>query len=130
MFTDIEGSTRLLDQLGVEAYRDAVAEHRRIVREACARHAGYEVDTEGDSFVYAFQSAQTEEKVLRLNVNSTDITYLDPALNFDSYRRRVEAMTCAMLLSYPNKAGPANARLHPEVATGFPQVSGNGKTFT
>ena len=58
MFTDIEGSTRLLEELGTEAYRDALAEHRRIVREACARHAGYEVDTEGDSFFYAFRSAQ------------------------------------------------------------------------
>ena len=58
VFTDIEGSTRLLEQLGVEAYRAALGEHRRIVRQACAGHDGYEVDTEGDSFFYAFQSAQ------------------------------------------------------------------------
>ena len=58
VFTDIEGSTRLLEQLGVDAYRDALAEHRRIVREACARQAGYEVDYEGDAFFYAFASAQ------------------------------------------------------------------------
>jgi predicted ATPase/class 3 adenylate cyclase len=58
VFTDIEGSTRLLEELGTEGYREALAEHRRIVREACARHAGYEVDTEGDAFFYAFQSAQ------------------------------------------------------------------------
>jgi class 3 adenylate cyclase len=35
VFTDIEGSTRLLEQLGVDAYGKALAEHRRIVREAC-----------------------------------------------------------------------------------------------
>jgi predicted ATPase/class 3 adenylate cyclase len=58
VFTDIEGSTRLLEQLGVEAYREALGEHRRIVRQACARHGGYEVDTEGDAFFYAFQRAQ------------------------------------------------------------------------
>jgi predicted ATPase len=59
VFTDIEGSTRLLEQLGVEAYGAALAEHRRIVRDACARHDGYEVDYEGDAFFYAFASAQS-----------------------------------------------------------------------
>ena len=58
VFTDIEGSTRLLEELGTEGYRAALGEHRRIVREACSRYDGYEVDTEGDSFFYAFGSAQ------------------------------------------------------------------------
>ena len=58
VFTDIEGSTRLLEELGVDAYREALAEHRRVVREACSRHHGYEVDYEGDAFFYAFASAQ------------------------------------------------------------------------
>jgi predicted ATPase len=57
VFTDIEGSTRLLYELGQDAYQEALAEHRRIVREACAHQAGYEVDCEGDSFFYAFSSA-------------------------------------------------------------------------
>jgi len=55
VFTDIEGSTRLLHELGAEAYRDALAEHRRLVREAFA--SGYEVDEEGDAFFYAFPTA-------------------------------------------------------------------------
>ena len=58
VFTDIEGSTRLLDALGPDAYREALAEHRRVVREAFARHDGYEVDYEGDAFFYAFASAR------------------------------------------------------------------------
>jgi predicted ATPase len=58
VFTDIEGSTRLLHELGQDAYRGALAEHRRIVREAFARHDGYEVDYEGDAFFYAFASAR------------------------------------------------------------------------
>ena len=58
VFTDIEGSTRLLEELGVEGYRSALAEHRRVVREACASYQGYEVDYEGDAFFYAFASAQ------------------------------------------------------------------------
>ena len=37
VFTDIEGSTRLLEELGTDAYKDALSEHRRIVREACSR---------------------------------------------------------------------------------------------
>jgi predicted ATPase/class 3 adenylate cyclase len=58
VFTDIEGSTRLLEELGTDGYRDALVEHRRIVRDACSRYEGYEVDYEGDAFFYAFSSAQ------------------------------------------------------------------------
>jgi class 3 adenylate cyclase len=50
VFTDIEGSTRLLQELGRDAYLAALDEQRRIVRAACARHDGYEVDTAGDRF--------------------------------------------------------------------------------
>src|SRR5436853_5942316 len=53
LFTDIEGSTRLLHELG-DAYADALAEHRRVLREAFARHGGVEVDTQGDAFFVAF----------------------------------------------------------------------------
>ena len=57
LFTDIEGSTRLLAELGAEAYEEALADHRRLLREAFARHGGVEVDTQGDAFFYAFPSA-------------------------------------------------------------------------
>ena len=57
LFTDIEGSTRLLHELG-EAYADALAEHRRVLREAFARHGGVEVDTQGDAFFVAFARAK------------------------------------------------------------------------
>jgi predicted ATPase/class 3 adenylate cyclase len=56
LFTDIEGSTRLLAELG-DAYADALAEHRRVVRAALARHGGVEVDTQGDGFFVAFTDA-------------------------------------------------------------------------
>jgi len=42
LFTDIEGSTRLLRELG-SGYADALAEHRRILREAFRRHGGVEL---------------------------------------------------------------------------------------
>jgi predicted ATPase/class 3 adenylate cyclase len=57
VFTDIEGSTRLLEQLGADAYADALAVHRRVLREAFVRHDGVEVDTQGDSFFVAFSTA-------------------------------------------------------------------------
>ena len=53
LFTDIEGSTRLLHELGA-AYPGVVTGHRRIVRDVVARHGGVEVDTQGDSFFIAF----------------------------------------------------------------------------
>jgi len=57
LFTDIEGSTKLLHELGAEAYTGSLAEHRRLLREAFARHGGVEVDTQGDAFFIAFPTA-------------------------------------------------------------------------
>ena len=54
LFTDVEGSTKLLYKLGAAAYAEALAEHRRLIREACAAHDGVEVDTQGDAFFVAF----------------------------------------------------------------------------
>jgi hypothetical protein len=54
LFTDIEGSTRLIDELGEEAYVRALAEHRRVLRVAFSAHGGVEVDTQGDAFLYVF----------------------------------------------------------------------------
>jgi predicted ATPase/class 3 adenylate cyclase len=58
LFTDIEGSTRLLDRLGRERYAEALNLHRRLLRGAFERHDGYEVDSEGDSFFVAFSRAE------------------------------------------------------------------------
>jgi predicted ATPase/class 3 adenylate cyclase len=56
LFTDIEGSTRLLLELG-DRYADVLAEHRRLLRDAFVRHGGVEVDTQGDAFFVAFARA-------------------------------------------------------------------------
>ena len=58
LFTDIEGSTRLLDELGGERYATVLAEHHRVCREAWAAHGGVEVDTEGDAFFVVFERAR------------------------------------------------------------------------
>ena len=57
VFTDIEGSTRLLERLGPERYRESLAVHHRLLRGAFERHDGYEVDNEGDAFFVAFGRA-------------------------------------------------------------------------
>jgi predicted ATPase len=58
LFTDVEGSTKLLHELGAEPYARALAEHRRILRELFAAHGGVEVDTQGDAFFVAYRDAE------------------------------------------------------------------------
>jgi class 3 adenylate cyclase len=58
MFTDIEGSTGLLKQLGRERYGELLTEQQRLLREVFAAHRGEEIDTQGDSFFVAFHSAR------------------------------------------------------------------------
>ena len=57
LFTDVEGSTKLLHELGADAYATALAVHRTALREAFAAHGGVEVDTQGDAFFVAFSTA-------------------------------------------------------------------------
>jgi predicted ATPase/class 3 adenylate cyclase len=57
LFTDVEGSTKLLHELGADGYAEALAEHRRVLREAFGSHGGVEVDTQGDAFFIAFPTA-------------------------------------------------------------------------
>jgi class 3 adenylate cyclase len=57
LFTDIEGSTKLLHELG-DDYAAVVGDHRRILRAAFAETGGREVDTQGDAFFYSFQRAR------------------------------------------------------------------------
>jgi predicted ATPase/class 3 adenylate cyclase len=56
LFTDVEGSTRLLQEHG-DGYAALLAEHRRELRGAFVRHDGVEVDTQGDAFFVAFSRA-------------------------------------------------------------------------
>ena len=57
LFTDIEGSTRLLQQLG-NRYAELLRECRRLMRAAFQQWGGYEVDTQGDAFFVVFESAR------------------------------------------------------------------------
>jgi class 3 adenylate cyclase len=57
LFSDIEGSTRLVKALR-DRYAQVLAEHRRLVRAAIASQAGHEIDTQGDAFFVAFAIAK------------------------------------------------------------------------
>ena len=56
LMSDIEGSTRLFHRFGSD-YLPLLAEHRRLLRDAVARHDGHEVETEGDALLLAFAEA-------------------------------------------------------------------------
>jgi predicted ATPase/class 3 adenylate cyclase len=58
LFSDIEASTMLLRELGLERYAEGLETHRRLLREAFERHGGYEVDSEGDAFFVAFHDVR------------------------------------------------------------------------
>jgi class 3 adenylate cyclase/DNA-binding NarL/FixJ family response regulator len=57
LFTDVEGSTRLLTRLG-EAYGDLLADQQRLFRSAVSEASGREIDTQGDAFFVAFPRAK------------------------------------------------------------------------
>src|SRR5438105_9370747 len=57
LFTDIEGSTKLLRRAGAR-YPRFLQDHNRLLREAFTAHRGHEVDTAGDGFLVAFSSAE------------------------------------------------------------------------
>jgi class 3 adenylate cyclase len=59
LFTDVEGSTRLLEELGADGYARALEDHRDVIRTALAEHGGVEVDTQGDAFFCVFESARS-----------------------------------------------------------------------
>jgi predicted ATPase/class 3 adenylate cyclase len=57
LFTDIEGSTRLVQEIGTDGYGDLQAQHSRLLREAVAAHGGQEFGTEGDAHFFVFGDA-------------------------------------------------------------------------
>jgi class 3 adenylate cyclase len=58
LFSDIEGSTELLKQLGDMTYEQLLRDHRRLLREIFDEHDGREIDTQGDAFFYSFPRAR------------------------------------------------------------------------
>jgi predicted ATPase/class 3 adenylate cyclase len=80
LFTDIEGSTRLLQQVS-RAYPEILAEHHRLIRDAVGGYRGVEVKTEGDAFFVAFRTAGdgvmaavTAQRALAAQMWSAEVT--------------------------------------------------------
>jgi ABC-type oligopeptide transport system substrate-binding subunit len=61
---------------------------------------------------------------------STDIDYVDPALAYYVPSWAIMYATSATLISYPDAPAPRGSRLIPQVATGLPRISRDGKTYT
>ena len=57
LFTDIEGSTRLLRRLG-DGYAEVLARHDRVIRAACAENHGHQIDAQGDAHFLVFAQAR------------------------------------------------------------------------
>ena len=72
LFTDVEGSTRLLHALGPDQYAATLAEHRRVMRGAFERFGGVEVDTQGDAFFVAFPSPSAALNAARAITDSLE----------------------------------------------------------
>ena len=72
LFSDVEGSTKLLHDRGAAEYAKALAEHRRILRAAFGANGGIEVDTQGDAFFVAFPTAPAALEAARAITNGLE----------------------------------------------------------
>jgi peptide/nickel transport system substrate-binding protein len=75
-------------------------------------------------------AAVKEGGVLRLNISSSDIQSIDPAIDYEFLGGALEVATCLKLVNYPDKPAPAGAVLVPEAAAAMPRVSADGRTYT
>lgn len=98
LFTDVDGSTRLLKLLG-SRYGEVMDEHRRILRDSFREHGGYEIDTQGDALFVAFSRAK------------------------DAVRGAVAAQRALAAHSWPEGA---DVRVRMALHTGEPERSGEG----
>jgi peptide/nickel transport system substrate-binding protein len=71
-----------------------------------------------------------EGGTLRVNVTGTDLPSLDPAINYDTDGAQILYATCAKLFNYPDRPGPGGSVIEPEIASGMPAVSRDGRTYT
>jgi peptide/nickel transport system substrate-binding protein len=67
---------------------------------------------------------------LRLNMSSSDVDYIDPALAYYQLSWDILYIACRPLLNYPDKPSPAGSRLFADGAAAFPKVTNGGKTYT
>jgi len=71
-----------------------------------------------------------EGGTLHVNVTGTDFASLDPAVNYDTDGAQLLYATCAKLVNYPDRRAPLGSVVAPEIASGMPTVSHDGRTYT
>ena len=101
LFSDIEGSTRLAQELGTDRWREVLEAQRRIWRAAFEAHAGTEVSTEGDSFFAVFPSA------------------------VDAIAAAAAGQRAILAATWPVEAGPAGLRVRVGLHTGEGRLGGD-----
>jgi ABC-type oligopeptide transport system substrate-binding subunit len=67
---------------------------------------------------------------LRVNISKSDVTTLDPQIDYEFLGGSVLWATCVKLVYYPDRPAPLGSQLVPEAAVGLPRVSRNGRTYT
>jgi peptide/nickel transport system substrate-binding protein len=77
----------------------------------------------------ASSSAQ-QGGTLRINISKSDVTTLDPQIDYEFLGGQILWITCAKLVYYPDRPAPVGSQLRPEVAAALPLVSRDGRTYT
>jgi peptide/nickel transport system substrate-binding protein len=67
---------------------------------------------------------------LRVNISKSDVTTLDPQIDYEFLGVPILWTTCVKLVYYPDAPAPLGSQLRPEAAAGLPRVSANGRTYT
>ena len=67
---------------------------------------------------------------LRVNISKSDVTTLDPQIDYEFLGGAILWITCVKLVYYPDRAAPVGSQLRPEAAAGLPRVSRDGRTYT
>ncbi|MDX6477240.1 MAG: peptide/nickel transport system substrate-binding protein [Gaiellaceae bacterium] len=67
---------------------------------------------------------------LRVNISKSDVTTLDPQIDYEFLGGSILWATCVKLVYYPDQPAPLGSQLRPEAAAGLPRVSANGRTYT
>jgi peptide/nickel transport system substrate-binding protein len=75
-------------------------------------------------------SGVKEGGTLRLNMSTSDVQSIDPAVDYEFLGWAIEDATCMTLVNYPDKAGKEGTILIPEAAKAMPTVSEDGKSYT
>ena len=67
---------------------------------------------------------------LRVNISKSDVTTLDPQIDYEFLGGSILWSTCVKLVYYPDRPAPVGSQLRPEAAAGLPRVSRDGRTYS